>query len=134
MPLHGRRVLVVDDDPAIRALLTDLFTEAGAEVLALPCGRQVVGTVQAWHPSVVVLDLMMQPVDGFAVLEALRASGLVPALPVIVLTAMLPAAEAHRMQALGARAVIAKPLLDWPTLLSLVMVPPPPYSGGLHDG
>jgi len=81
-------VLVIDDDAAIRHLITTLLRRANANVETAPDGRDALARLKSRPYSVVILDLMMPAVDGFEVLE--RVSQTMPELlkRIIVLTAV----------------------------------------------
>ena len=77
-------VLVVDDNPKIRELLTEYLEIVGMKVLALADGEQVMETIETHHPDVVILDIIMPGEDGFSVLKSIKRKYIVP---VIMLTA-----------------------------------------------
>jgi CheY-like chemotaxis protein len=81
-------VLVIDDDAAIRRLLSTLLKRANADVETVPDGRDALARLESRPYSVVILDLMMPAIDGFEVLE--RVSETMPELlkRIIVLTAV----------------------------------------------
>jgi CheY-like chemotaxis protein len=81
-------VLVIDDDAAIRRLITTLLKRANADVESVPDGRDALARLGSRPYSVIILDLMMPAVDGFGVLE--RVSETMPELlkRIIVLTAV----------------------------------------------
>jgi two-component system response regulator MprA len=83
------RVLIVEDDRAIREMIACALACEGHEVTTLSDGGRVVEVLSALHEScVVLLDLMMPWVDGWAVCRALEATpGLLARHPVIVMTA-----------------------------------------------
>jgi len=81
-----RRVLVVDDDATTRSMLRKLLERQGWEVAEAGNGREGLERVRGSRPALVLLDLMMPEMDGFAFLDALRASG-GDTPPVVVLTA-----------------------------------------------
>jgi CheY-like chemotaxis protein len=87
-----------------------------------------VATVQQWQPHVILLDVLMAPVDGFTVLHELRGQGLVPGVPVILLSAYLASQDRARItpqiQALGARCWVSKPITDFEALMHLIDHPP----------
>jgi CheY-like chemotaxis protein len=66
------RVLVVDDEPAIRALVAKIVERAGLPVDTAADGAEAIEKMEAQLYSVVVLDLMMPRVDGFGVVEHVR--------------------------------------------------------------
>jgi len=96
--LHGtlemdeaQRVLVVDDEPAIRALVAKIVERAGLTVDTAHDGAAAIEQLEAASYSVVVLDLMMPNVDGFALIDYMRSRpGEKPA--IIVISAGEPAA------------------------------------------
>ena len=84
---HEFRVLVVDDEAANRTLLTEALEPAGFTVLPASGGRQAIEMAKAERPDLVLLDLLMPEVNGFAVVEALRADDRTRDTPIMVLTA-----------------------------------------------
>ncbi len=78
-------VLVVDDDPDVRAAVVDGLTVEGYEVRAAADGLDALSAIAAAPPAAVVLDLAMPVLDGLAVCRRLRELG--DRTPVLVLTA-----------------------------------------------
>jgi DNA-binding response OmpR family regulator len=102
------RVLVIDDEPAVRLLLQRNLEFAGFEVETAEDGARGLVAFRQSAPDVVVLDLMMPHVDGFEVLRAIAAEGVgVP--PVIVLTALSDPSVKSRCYEGGAATVMTKP-------------------------
>jgi signal transduction histidine kinase/CheY-like chemotaxis protein len=83
----GGSVLIVDDDPALREVLSSVLAEDGWRVLTAADGEAALAAVEREKPSAIVLDLMMPRVDGFEVLNSLRMKPTTRDLPVIVVTA-----------------------------------------------
>ena len=79
------RILVVDDDRAVRDALQRALQLHGYEVLVAADGMAALQLVRNHHPAAVVLDVMMPGVDGFGVVRRLRADG--DDTPVLLLTA-----------------------------------------------
>ncbi|MYW03152.1 response regulator transcription factor [Streptomyces sp. SID3343] len=79
------RLLVVDDEPNIRELLSASLRFAGFEVDSAAAGAEALAAVARCRPSLVVLDVMLPDLDGFEVVRRLRADG--TRLPVLFLTA-----------------------------------------------
>jgi DNA-binding response OmpR family regulator len=100
------RVLVVDDDDDIRALVRTLLERGGIIVRDAPNGREGLREFHAWRPDLVVLDVSMPELDGWAVLERIRDMSDVP---VLMLTAR--GAELERVRGLqaGADDYVVKP-------------------------
>jgi CheY-like chemotaxis protein len=84
---RGGRVLVVDDDPAARAMLGEYLQGMGLEVVHAADGHQALDAIRLEAPDAVLLDLLMPVMDGMTFLERLRANPLHTGLPVLVLTA-----------------------------------------------
>jgi signal transduction histidine kinase/CheY-like chemotaxis protein len=81
-----RTVVVIDDDPLDLALVEAVLTPEGFAVLRAANGMEGVKLVRARRPGVVLLDLMMPDMDGFAVVEMLRAEPATADVPIVVLT------------------------------------------------
>jgi diguanylate cyclase (GGDEF)-like protein len=111
--LIGRaRVLVVDDEQANVRLLERLLVTGGfSEVWGTTDSREALDLFDQMHPDLVMLDLHMPHVDGFAVLDAIQTR-LAPNeyLPVLVLTADTTRETRERALAAGARDFLTKPL------------------------
>jgi|SRR5258708_5418291 len=87
------KILVVEDDEDILRVLCVFLEFASFEVQGVTNGQDAIGIIPEFCPHLVVLDLMMQPVNGFEVLNWLRVNHLTPPLPVLVLTALTDVPE-----------------------------------------
>jgi DNA-binding NarL/FixJ family response regulator len=77
----AKRVLIVDDHPAFRTAARALLELAGFEVVGeAPDGASAFDAVRALRPDVVLLDVQLPDVDGFAVAERLALDGIAPAI------------------------------------------------------
>ena len=99
-PNRFPRIVVVDDSPEARRLIRRILQSQGDfEIFEATDGREAIETVNREHPDLVILDLMMPEVDGFAVLDALRSKPDTANIPVIVATAKeLTVDEKGRLQ------------------------------------
>ena len=79
------KILVIDDDPALRQLLADYLNKYGFDTLLAPDARNLDALIERFAPELLVLDRMMPGGDGAEALRALRAQG--EDIPVILLTA-----------------------------------------------
>jgi len=79
------RVLVVDDDPSILDTVTSILENEGHQVMAAGGGEEALSLARAWHPTLVLLDMRMPIMDGWAVAKSLRDSG--SRVPIVVMTA-----------------------------------------------
>jgi DNA-binding NtrC family response regulator len=103
----NRRLLVVDDDPAIVRLLRAIFVREGFEVLTAADGEAGLVEAAAGDPQIVIVDLELPAMDGTQVLERLKESN--PGLPVVMLTGRDDAKTAVRAMRLGAADYVTKP-------------------------
>ncbi len=87
MPDRGRRVLVVDDDPSIQGFLAEALADEGYGVRTAANGREALTVLQAWRPDLILLDLMMPEMDGWAFLARQRLDLELVRIPVIVMSA-----------------------------------------------
>jgi DNA-binding response OmpR family regulator len=113
------RILVVDDDPSVRALVRDVLALEGHDVRLAEDGYAALRAVAAERPDCVVLDVMMPGMDGHEVLARLRATAGGLELPVLMLTAAADDANAWRGWSGGVDLLLGKPF-DADELLSFV--------------
>lgn len=99
------RVLVVEDEPKLAALLADYLRAAGHEPECVADGQAALAAWTARHHELVLLDLMLPGMDGLAVCRQLRA---VTAVPIVMLTARADEADRLAGLELGADDYIAK--------------------------
>lgn len=105
--MAAARVLVVDDDPAIRKIISDRMRAQGHEVEVATDGEAALQGVADFDPELVLLDMKMPKMDGFQVLEALRRHESPP--QVVMITAHGNIERAVRAIQMGAADFIAKP-------------------------
>lgn len=102
-------VLVIEDSPLQRALLTRQLDEVGFRVVTASGGGDGLADARQLEPDVVLLDLNMPGMDGHEVLAAVRADELLAQVPIVVLTASDSAEDAARVLASGAADIVRKP-------------------------
>jgi DNA-binding response OmpR family regulator len=126
------RVLVIDDEDVIGAVLRYAFLEQGHETLVAYGGRTGIEAARAQRPDAIVLDLMMPEINGHDVLEALRDDDETDDVPILVLTAVTQSRERERCLAEGADRVMTKPFdpRDVATAIEgMLNLPPVPSFG-----
>ncbi len=101
------RILIADDDRAIREALSRALTLEGYEVVQAPDGAQALSLIESTRPDVAVLDVMMPNVDGLMVCRVLRAER--NRLPVLMLTARTETPDRVAGLDAGADDYLAKP-------------------------
>ncbi len=108
-PGHGRKVLLVEDEDQLRRVMRDLLERDGYAVAEARDGAQALEQVDRYAPDVIMLDLNLPGVDGYAVLQQLRSRPATSHIPVIVLTAKGDEDNEVRVFQLGADDFLAKP-------------------------
>jgi len=102
-------VLVVEDDDAIRANIARLLKLEGFEILAAANGARGLEQARIARPDIVISDISMPEMDGFALLEAIRGDAQLATTPVMLLTALDDRASMRRGMTAGADDYLAKP-------------------------
>ena len=102
-------VLVVDDQRTLRFIANRALTEAGFEVMEAADGEQAIAALEERLPDLVLLDVVMPGMDGFAVCERIRAQPDTADLPVIIMTALDDENSIVRSYDVGATDFIGKP-------------------------
>ena len=102
------RILVVDDEPSVVLILTKYFSDAGYTVDAASHGGDALIAVSHYQPDVVVLDVLMEGLNGVQVLERIRA--LDPKIRVIMITGSGDASLKPTAMSMGAFAYVSKPV------------------------
>jgi CheY-like chemotaxis protein len=87
MSERERRILVVDDDVSIRGFLAEALQDEGYEVQTAGNGQEALAALAHWRPDLILLDLMMPVMDGWAFRAKQRLLPDVADVPVIVLSA-----------------------------------------------
>ena len=105
-PTPQATLLVVDDEPAVRRVLSMRLQLAGYRVVCAEDGEEALEKFAAEQPDLVVLDVMMPKLDGFAVCRRLRAES---AVPIVFLSSLDAIAEKVAGLDLGADDYISKP-------------------------
>ena len=106
-----RRVLVVDDAPILREMLTQVLHAAGFQTAQAGDGAQGIELASRWGPDLIVMDLTMPVMDGLQALRQIRKMPALARIPVLAASAgAMPETEVNALAA-GASAFIAKPVV-----------------------
>lgn len=111
------RILVADDDSAIRQMLKELLADEGYDVVVAATGREALSRMAKHEPDVMLLDVRMPDMDGLELLRRMQADG--DSTPVLVMTAHGTASVAIEAIQLGAYDYLTKPLDLEDVLISL---------------
>lgn len=105
----GERILVVDDEPDIIALVAYHLARSGYRVSTAASGTEALEAARDEQPALIVLDLMLPELSGFQVLERLRADKILADIPVLMLTARREEPDRVQGLSLGADDYLVKP-------------------------
>lgn len=109
---RGPRMLVVDDDPMIRELLTTRLSIAGYDAHHARDGFEGLNRLSELKPAGMILDINMPGLDGFDVLQTLRTTGRTSSVRIMVLTARNQSTDVQKAIGLGAKDYLSKPFND----------------------
>ena len=118
--VHRMKILIIDDDAMTVSVLERLLQRHGySRVMGITDSRTAVETCGSFDPDLILLDLIIPDVDGFAVLEALRSETSERFLPVVVLTADVSEEAKARALEVGATDFLVKPVSQTEALLRI---------------
>jgi two-component system, OmpR family, alkaline phosphatase synthesis response regulator PhoP len=104
-----KKVLIVDDDPNILFLISEVLTRNQYEPLMAYSGASALELVKTHRPDLVVLDIMMPGLDGFEVCRKIRHDPETAGIRIIMLTAKVEATDIQTALAAGADSYFTKP-------------------------
>jgi CheY-like chemotaxis protein len=107
-----RKLLVVDDEPAIIELIRAILEKAGYAVMTAHDGRSAIDLIRRESLSAAILDINMPEMDGFSVLETLSGDPSCVMPKTLVLTARMGMGDVEKAIALGASDYLSKPFSD----------------------
>ena len=103
-----KALLLIEDDDIIIKLLSKRIEKSGYLVIIARNGAEGIKAMQAHKPDLILLDMLMPVVDGFGVLEYMKTAGLLPGLPVIIISNSGQPVEIERALKLGVRDYLVK--------------------------
>ncbi|PIU84173.1 MAG: hypothetical protein COS68_00150 [Elusimicrobia bacterium CG06_land_8_20_14_3_00_38_11] len=116
----NKKILIVDDEPAILRILGDVLTDEGYNVIAATDGETGIEKAKEFNPVLIILDVMLPGINGFEVCKLLKENEQTKKISIIILTGISTLVE-HKQKALqlGADDYITKPF-DMSDLLNRV--------------
>ncbi|MFZ4806017.1 MAG: response regulator [Hyphomicrobiaceae bacterium] len=126
----AKRVLVVDDSPTVRTLVSLTLVKAGLDVVQAHDGAEALVQLDRHEPDLIITDLNMPVMGGMDFMKAVRASPAHGGTPVILLTVEANAEKISSFRAAGAVACMTKPFTA-AQLVSVVDTVGRPVSGGV---
>lgn len=107
--MNSPRILLVDDNPINRLELSELLDDAGFEIIGAETGEIALEQAVAKRPDLILLDVVMPGMDGFAVCQTLKAMPSTRDIPVLFMTALADTADKVKGFQVGAVDYITKP-------------------------
>ena len=104
------RILLIEDNPQNRYLVTFLLEHRGHEVLQAETGPQGLALAVEARPALILLDIQLPGMDGYAVARALQGDPRVAAIPIVAVTSYAMTGDRERCLEAGARGYIEKPI------------------------
>lgn len=104
-----KRVLIVDDDPDALALMGNILTEDGMDVIKVSNATEAGLKAAQLTPDLILLDFLMPQINGFDVCKAIRENELTRTIPIMAVTCLTKEEEIERIFACGADEYLAKP-------------------------
>jgi len=102
------RILVIDDEPAVAAVIAEALRDEGHEVLVATGGEEALQVIAHGRPEAVFLDIVMPGMDGVETLRRIRTNS--PDLPVIILSGWASPRQLDEARRLGVCDVMRKPV------------------------
>lgn len=109
---RGKHILIVDDSPSVRRVVSSMLKQHNWEVQTARDGVEALEMITKETPAAVLLDIEMPRMDGFELMATVRAQEQYRTLPLIMLTSRAAAKHQQRAMQLGASAYVVKPYQD----------------------
>ncbi len=103
-----KRILFIEDEPALQKILGEALSKEGYEVIAALDGEAGLRLVETKKPDLVLLDLILPKIDGFEVLRRIKEDPETKEIPIIVLTNLERMEDVDRVSELGAITYLVK--------------------------
>ena len=117
--MSSQAILLVEDNEINRTMLTRRLKRAGLDVLIAEDGEQALSIMRSEQPALVLMDMTLPVLDGWAACEQARDDSAINSIPIIALTAHAMASDRERALAAGCREYQTKPI-DFPGLLEKI--------------
>ena len=119
-PREGMTVLVAEDDDDIRLMMRTLLEMKGYRVIEASDGQETLDVARVSRPDVILMDLHLPRLNGFAVTRFVRQTDALRRVPIIVVSAHDPAKHRNLALAAGCNAYVQKPI-DFDSLDELIL-------------
>ncbi len=106
------KVLVVDDSPAHLEILKNVVSSAGCSVIVAASGKEAVALTKSEKPDLVLMDIVMDDMDGYGACREIIADSETKDIPVVFVTSKKQRADRLWAEKQGAKGLISKPFED----------------------
>ena len=104
-----KRILIVEDQEDLRAILRDLLTASGYDVIEAADGGAGVAKAQAEHPDLILMDIQMPVLDGYEAMRQIRALPGCAATPIIAVSSFAMKGDEEKARDCGCDGYVTKP-------------------------
>ncbi|WP_428034695.1 response regulator [Amphritea sp.] len=108
----SKKILVVEDDPVQQQHICNVLSAVDAEIILAANGQQGVARALAEKPDLILMDVVMPEVDGFAACRQITTGEETREIPVVIVSSKNQEADKVWAQLQGAKAMLAKPFSD----------------------
>jgi len=116
----GKKVLIVEDDSLLLKVMSESFLNENFEVATAENGLEVMDAVKKFSPDIILLDLIIPGIDGFAVLKQLKADDKTKNIPVVVTSNLGEQSDVKSTKALGADEYFIKSNVEMSKIIQYV--------------
>ena len=104
-----KRILIIEDQEDNRAIMRDLLSGAGFELIEAMDGEEGVKLAQSERPDLILMDIQLPIIDGYEATRQIRAIGELKSIPIIAVTSYALSGDEAKTRAAGCNGYVAKP-------------------------
>ena len=105
----SKRILIVEDQEDNRAILRDLLSQAGYELIEAADGEEGVKLAQSERPDLILMDIQLPVIDGYEATRRIKASAELKSIPIIAVTSYALSGDEAKARAAGCDGYVTKP-------------------------
>jgi two-component system cell cycle response regulator DivK len=105
----SKRVLIVEDQEDNRAILRDLLSKSGYDLIEATNGEEGVALAQSQRPDLILMDVQLPIIDGYEATRRIKSNAELRSIPVIAVTSYALSGDEAKARAAGCDAYVAKP-------------------------
>jgi two-component system, cell cycle response regulator DivK len=105
----SKRILIIEDQEDNRAILRDLLSQAGYELIEAADGEEGVKLAQKEHPDLILMDIQLPVIDGYEATRRIKATADLKSIPIIAVTSYALSGDEAKARAAGCDGYVTKP-------------------------